>query len=63
MGKLFIERLKLALVWYFIVFDLFGFFKIKDEVKKRTTEKVYGVIFNCFIIRVVYVDILLDYSI
>lgn len=63
MGKLLIERLKLVLVWDFIVFDFFGLFKVKDEVKKRMMGKVYGLIFNCFVIRVVYVDVLFDYSI
>lgn len=63
MGKFFVERLKFVLVWIYIVLDLFGLFKIKDEVKKWIIGKVYGVIFNCFGIRVVYIDILLDYSI
>lgn len=63
MGKLLIERLKLVLVWDFIVYDFFGLFKGKDEVKKRMMGKVYGLIFNFFVIRVVYIDVLFDYSI
>lgn len=57
------DRLKFIFVWYVIVFDFFGLFKIKDEVKKRIMGKVYGIIFNCFVFWVVYVEILLDYSI
>ena len=47
MGKLPIERLKPAPAWTYTALDLFGPFKIKDEVKKRTTGKAYGIIFNC----------------
>lgn len=63
MGKLLVERLKLFFVWICIVIDLFGLFKIRDEVKKRTIGKTYGVIFNCLGIRVVYIDLVVDYSI
>lgn len=50
-------------VWYCIVIDFFGLFKICDEVKKCIIGKVYGVIFNCLGIRVVYEELVLDYSI
>lgn len=63
MGKLLIERLCLFFFWYCIVIDFFGLFKIWDEVKKRMVGKMYGVIFNCFSICVVYVDFVVDYSI
>lgn len=63
MGKFLIERLKFVFLWNFIVIDYFGFFKIKDEVKKRIFGKGYGVLFNCMGIRVVYIDIVFDYSI
>ena len=62
MGKLPIERLKPAPAWHSTALDLFGPFKIKDEVKKRTTGKAYGVIFNCLTTRAVHVDISSDYS-
>jgi len=62
MGKLPIERLKPAPAWHSTALDLFGPFKIKDEVKKRTTGKAYGVIFNCLTTRAVHVDISPDYS-
>ena len=62
MGKLPVERLKPALAWTYTALDLFGPFKIKDEVKKRTTGKAYGVIFNCLGTRAVHIDISPDYS-
>lgn len=62
MGKLPEERLKPAPAWHCTAIDLFGPFKIKDEVKKRTTGKAYGVIFNCLGTRAVYVDLAADYS-
>lgn len=63
MGNFFIERFKLVFLWYFIFIDLFGFFIICDEVKKWIIFKVYGVIFICLVMRVVYLDLVLDYSI
>lgn len=63
MGEFLEERFKFFLVWYCIVIDLFGFFKIKDEVRKWMIGKVYGVIFNCLGIWVVYLDFIVDYSI
>ena len=36
MGKLQKERLKPAPAWHCTAIDLFGPFKIKDEVKKRS---------------------------
>ena len=62
MGKLPVERLKPAPAWTYTALDLFGPFKIKDEVKKRTTGKAYGVIFNCLGTRAVHIDISPDYS-
>ena len=62
MGKLPIERLKPAPAWDATALDVFGPFKIKDEVKKRTTGKAYGLIFNCLATRAVHVDISPDYS-
>ena len=62
MGKLPIERLKPAPAWDATALDFFGPFKIKDEVKKRTTGKAYGLIFNCLATRAVHVDISPDYS-
>ena len=58
MGKLPIERLKPAPAWDATALDFFGPFKIKDEVKKRTTGKAYGLIFNCLATRAVHVDMI-----
>ena len=62
MGKLPIERLKPAPPWNSTAIDYFGPFKIKDEVKKRTFGKGYGVLFNCMGTRAVHIDIAPDYS-
>ena len=62
MGKLPIERLKPAPAWDSTALDFFGPFKVKDEVKKRTTGKAYGLIFNCLATRAVHVDVSPDYS-
>ena len=43
MGKLLVERLKPSPTWTCTAIDLFGPFKIRDVVKKRTTGKTYGV--------------------
>ena len=62
MGKLLVERLKPSPAWSCTAIDLFGLFEIKDEVKKRTFRKTYGVIFNCLATRAVHVDLAADYS-
>lgn len=62
MGRLPQERLKPAPAWNCTAIDLFGPFKIRDEVKKRTIGKAYGVIFNCLGTRAVHVDLAPDYS-
>lgn len=62
MGQLPLERLKPAPAWHCTAIDFFGPFKIRDEVKKRTTGKAYGVIFNCLGTRAVHVELAPDYS-
>ena len=62
MRKLPIERLKPAPAWTYTALDVFGPFKIKDEVKKRTSGKAYGIIFNCLGMKAVHKDISPDYS-
>ena len=62
MGKLPIERLKPAPSWTYTALDLFGPFKIRDEVKIRTTGKANGIIFNCLGTRALDIDISTDYS-
>jgi hypothetical protein len=46
MGKLPQQRLKPAPAWSSTGVDLFGPFRIRDEVKKRFIGKAYEVIFN-----------------
>ncbi len=60
MGQLPLERLKPAPLWSYTALDLFGPFKIRDEVKKRTFSN--GVIFNCLMTRAVNIDLSADYS-
>jgi len=62
MGELPEERLRPSPAWHCTANDLFGLFKIKDEVRKRTTGKAYGVIFDCLGTRAVYLDLTADYS-
>ncbi|XP_068739026.1 uncharacterized protein [Montipora capricornis] len=60
MGELPEERLKPSPAFHCTAIDLFGPFKIKDEVRKRTTGKVNRVIFNCLGTRPVYLDLTAD---
>ena len=62
MGQLPIERLKPSPPFYYTGVDLFGPIMIKDTVKKRTKMKCYGVIFNCFTTRAIYIDIACGYD-
>ena len=62
MGELPVERLKQSPPWNFTAIDLFGPFKVRDEIKKRTTGKAYGVLFNCLGTRAVHLDLAPDYS-
>ena len=39
MGKLLVDRVEPSPAWTCTAIDLFGPFKIRDKVKKRTTEK------------------------
>ena len=45
-----------------ISLDLFGPFEIKDTVKQRSREKVWGLVVNCVVTRAVHVDITEDYG-
>ena len=62
MGKLPVERLKPSPAWNCTAIDLFVPFKIRDEVKKRTIENTFGVIFNCLATCGVHIDLATDYS-
>ena len=56
MGNLPTDRLKPAPPWYITGIDLFGPYRIRDEIK------THGVMFNCSGTRAVYLDIAADYS-
>ena len=62
MGKLPLARLKPSPPWSSTGIDLFGPFNIFGEVKKRTSMKVYGIIFVCLPSTAVHLDIVSDYS-
>ena len=62
MGKLPVDTLRSSPTWTCNAVDLFEPIKIRDEVKKRTTGKTYGVILNCLGSRAVHVDLAADYS-
>ena len=62
MGWLPQERLKSAPAWNCTAVDLFGPFRIRGGVQKRTTGKAYSIIFNCLSTQAVHVDFAPYYS-
>ena len=62
MGELVPERLQASPAFYHTSLDLFGPFIIRDNVKKRTSSKAYGIIFNCMATRAVYLDVVDGYG-
>ncbi|XP_068224760.1 uncharacterized protein [Palaemon carinicauda] len=62
MGQISDERMSSCPAFYQSAVDIFGHFQIKDNVKKRTTGKAYGVIFNCIVTRAVYIDVVDGYD-
>ncbi|XP_068224574.1 uncharacterized protein [Palaemon carinicauda] len=62
MGQISDERMSPCPAFYQSAVDIFGHFQIKDNVKKRTTGKAYGVIFNCIVTRAVYIDVVDGYD-
>lgn len=62
MGQLPEERRMPSPPWYNTAIDLFGPMKIRDQIKKQTTGKCYGVLFNCMSTRAVHIDLASDYS-
>ena len=62
MGQLPKERLLPSPPFLHSALDLFGPIYVKDTVKRRVKCKTFGVIFNCFYSRAVYLDLLEGYS-
>lgn len=55
------ERIKRASPFEYKTLDLFGPFEVKDAVKRRTSKKVWGIVYCCMASRAVYAD-LTDYQ-
>ena len=62
MAQIPLHRLKPSPAFHNTCIDLFGPFKVKGVVNKRSTGKAFGVIFTCSSSRAVYCDISQDYS-
>ncbi|XP_065152486.1 uncharacterized protein [Paramisgurnus dabryanus] len=56
------ERTKRASPFEFTTLDLFGPFEVKDAVKRRTSKKVWGIVFCCMASRAVHADLTDDQS-
>ncbi|XP_014676964.1 PREDICTED: uncharacterized protein LOC106816843 [Priapulus caudatus] len=62
MGPLPEGLLKPAPVWAHMGLDLFGPFRIRGTVNKRTTGKAYGVLFVCLLSKAVHLELIDGYS-
>lgn len=56
------ERTQRASPFEFTTLDLFGPFEVKDSVKRRTTKKVWGIVYCCMASRAVHADLTDDQS-
>lgn len=56
------ERTSPAAPFEFTTMDLFGPYEVKDEVKKRTRLKVWGIVFCCMASRAIHTDVVSDQS-
>ncbi|KAM9715791.1 uncharacterized protein ACNS7B_021991 isoform 1-T2 [Menidia menidia] len=57
MGDLPPERSSPAAPFEFTAVDLFGPYLVKDDIKKRVSMKVWGVVFSCMASRAIHVDL------
>lgn len=57
MGDLPQERTRPAAPFEFIAVDLFGPYQVKDDVRKRVTMKVWGVVFCCMASRAIHTEL------
>lgn len=62
MGNLPPERTQPAAPFEFTIVDFFGPYQVKDDVKKRVSLKVWGVIFCCMASRAIYTEVANDLS-
>lgn len=62
MSELPLERTKPAAPFGFTTLDLFGPYVVKDNVKRRTKMKIWGVVFSCMASRAVHADIVENLS-
>ncbi|XP_061896161.1 uncharacterized protein LOC133645296 [Entelurus aequoreus] len=56
------ERTTPAAPFEFTTMDLFGPYEVKDEVKKRTRLKVWGIVFSCMASRAIHTELVSDQS-
>ncbi len=57
MGNLPQERSRPVAPFQFTAVDLFGPYQVKDDVKKRVTMKVWGVVFCCMASRAIHTEL------
>ena len=57
MGDLPPERTEPAAPFEYTTVDLFGPYQVKDDVKKRVSLKVWGVVFCCMASRAIHTDL------
>ncbi|XP_055768950.1 uncharacterized protein LOC129844827 [Salvelinus fontinalis] len=56
------ERITPARPFEYTTVDLFGPYEVKDEVKKKTKLKVWGIVFCCMVSRAMHTDVVSDQS-
>ena len=62
MGSIPLHLLEEAPVYNFIQLDIFGPWKARGEVQKRTTGKIWGVLFVCLNSKAVHIEFIPGYS-
>ncbi|XP_062889714.1 uncharacterized protein LOC134338104 [Mobula hypostoma] len=58
MGDLPPERTEPAALFQFTKVDLFRTYQVNDDIKKRVTLKVWGVIFSCMVSRAIHAELI-----